>query len=1246
MTQRSVGEPGGGRPEPVHGNVIHGGHFHAPVIQAQEIDQLVVEQRLSRRDYLFVALTAVTLLAMGVFLGTGGGELGPGPTARWAALGCVALAPVLVIALVVHRRRQLRRLYLQVPEPTLRQAAEALAKTLTRQYAQEVAHSRVNDPKPITVRWRPAETSLSDHRATYAAGAEDITLDGEFAQIEQQFSRLPRGRLVVLGAPGSGKSVLVLQLARRLLQSRAPKRTSKRTSSKRTADQPVPVVLPLSSWNPRLDPSLWWWAAGTLAEAQPAAFEKSRAPSRAVAHQLITSGLVLPILDGFDELPRRARAEALRQLRNSLTDDGQFVLTSRIAAYTETVEEADLRLPGTAAIELSPLTVADVQKYLPDSSRPGANGRTKWHPVMARLADPLDDDPAVRLLRTVLRTPLMVSLARTAYSDTTADPADLLHPGEFRSAHDLQRHLLGAFVDAVYAPHSTAVPGQGPNWTPVQARRWLAGLARRQQRTGDQDIAWWRMDRLVPRRARMLLSLPMPPLLALAVGVAGVPRAEDALRLPLPMPLVVLIGGLGALIADWCVTSDADLPVPQRIRRPRADEVRAALRRPVWAVPLGLGGLVIAGLWTVQVAWGGAGTITTVVVWTAIALFVLLLALRNALRLPADPESRDPLTLLHEDRHATLTLALFSLPGSPYPLRAHKFLLGAVLAAVLLWGLLRGQEAMGLPEWGTALVAVLAAVGVWSCAVSAWGRFGATRLWLSVGGQLPRDLSRFLQDAHQRGVLRQTGGYYRFRHLELQNELASWAGESGASASGASASWASDRRTPGGAVDEAEDRPDPERAGLARRRVQLQESVVTGLGMSTALFAAFVLLTGALSGPASVGPVATLRTACELLTPHDLRPALQDPAVIASRGNDSRDIRAPKTITWGYPHPSNSVSSCVLAEQAPFRPETTVTVAVGLFAARAAGGTSSEGAEQWLRQNIGLGHVVRKRLGDSAFVGEGQAIRSVPDPVAEYPSSSPFLPMGVARARVANAVVAVDISQEFSTPARLRQMAEILARTVLHRAGLTGTTPPGQPALKDVPQQKLAERSRFGLYRRVPVRRLEGAVWQGEERSTISLFDISYGNWMPLRVPRGMECTYPREDEEHDNEDSVRCTSGKARYRTQLDLVVYDCDDVCTARDRSVFYSRRPDQRPDSWPRHDPYTRYQRAQSGDREAVYLVRSLRTWLRFGKQRIPEDHFLWLRVTSSVDGGRVAEKVVNDAFSQLLPREERDGRDGEG
>lgn len=55
---------------------------------------------------------------------------------------------------------------------------------------------------------------------------------------------------------------------------------------------------------------------------------------------------------------------------------------------------------------------------------------------------------------------------------------------------------------------------------------------------------------------------------------------------------------------------------------------------------------------------------------------------------------------------------------------------------------------------------------------SAWTRWLIARIWLFGNRRVPWRLLMFLEDAHRRGMLRQSGAAYQFRHLELQRSLA------------------------------------------------------------------------------------------------------------------------------------------------------------------------------------------------------------------------------------------------------------------------------------------------------------------------------------------------------------------------------------------------------------------------------------------------------------------------------------------
>jgi len=62
---------------------------------------------------------------------------------------------------------------------------------------------------------------------------------------------------------------------------------------------------------------------------------------------------------------------------------------------------------------------------------------------------------------------------------------------------------------------------------------------------------------------------------------------------------------------------------------------------------------------------------------------------------------------------------------------------------------------------------------VFGCLQAAWGKYTIARYWLALRRQIPWRLMKFLADAHEkRGVLRQVGAVYQFRHADLQRHLA------------------------------------------------------------------------------------------------------------------------------------------------------------------------------------------------------------------------------------------------------------------------------------------------------------------------------------------------------------------------------------------------------------------------------------------------------------------------------------------
>ncbi len=114
-------------------------------------------------------------------------------------------------------------------------------------------------------------------------------------------------------------------------------------------------------------------------------------------------------------------------------------------------------------------------------------------------------------------------------------------------------------------------------------------------------------------------------------------------------------------------------------------------------------------------------------------------------------EAVNPRAVLRRDRE--IMLVLTPLVGLP---------LG--LVAGLLFGLTGGL-------WLGLGLASLLGLAV-AASETRWMSYQLTRTWLATRHRLPWPLMGFFADAHRRGVLRQAGAVYQFRHIELQHRLA------------------------------------------------------------------------------------------------------------------------------------------------------------------------------------------------------------------------------------------------------------------------------------------------------------------------------------------------------------------------------------------------------------------------------------------------------------------------------------------
>lgn len=625
---------------------------------------------------------------------------------------------------------------------TLPAIADQLAIAVRRQWEDEAALRRLNDPYPLPVRWAPASSTLVDdwgslvRLATSGAGwppaAQPVAwatgpggLGGGDAELVGLFDQVPTGRLVVLGEPGAGKTILIVRLVLGLL-----------AEGRRASGGPVPVLVTLASWNPR-EQTLYQWLEQRLAADYPGLAEPAPGGiggSRARA--LLDAGLILPVLDGLDEIPDPVRGATIARINDALRPGQRVVLSSRTVDYQQAISppgRPEIRLTGATGIELRPLDVAVVADYLRGSAG-GPAGVARWDPLLAAWPPPVAQ---------ALTTPLMASLARTIYNPRPGEPplaagtpVELLDPTRFPTSTAVAEHLFDAFIAAAYRPHPDRA--QRCPWPAADAERWLIFLARHLEHLGTPDLAWWQLSHAQPPWQRRLLTMLVAWLVAgLAFGLV--------FGLVFGLINGLIYGFAAGLAVGLAGRLTGGVQPPRRAIRWRAPSVARLT-----------GGLVLTFVLTfvLTVVLPTVLLGVIVIVLPFVLPFVLVFVITGV---PADlAEAASSASILRLDRAAFRSLVI---------------VIGLVvgLAVGLPFGL-AGGLGVGL---GFGLAVGLAGGLAVGLGQTAWGAFVLTRVWLAARGRIPFDLMAFLADAHEkRGVLRQVGAVYQFRHIELQRRLA------------------------------------------------------------------------------------------------------------------------------------------------------------------------------------------------------------------------------------------------------------------------------------------------------------------------------------------------------------------------------------------------------------------------------------------------------------------------------------------
>ncbi|WP_275559929.1 NACHT domain-containing protein [Streptomyces sp. 5-6(2022)] len=354
----------------------------------------------------------------------------------------------------------------------LERAADQLRKDVLSRARHAVARLELQRPTLIETPWRGTSRPVQPSHDVLGIAPEE--LKGTVTQVADTCRRLRLHQLVVLGEPGTGKSVAALQLVHEMAEKPHP-------------GDPVPVLMSLSSWRPAI--SMREWILRQIKQNSPRLTSRRRFGADA-AGGLFDAGKVMPVLDGVDELPEPLRARAIEAVDKEIRDGCWLLVTCRGDEYVAACR-AGSHLTRAAVVELEDVKAKAAIAYL---TRSKLSGDDRWNVVF----DAMRAEPGSMLART-MSSPLMLYLARTTYRARLTEPGELV--SKMHSQEDIEDTLLDRYLPAVYAEDP---PGR---YKEALAKRYLMLMARQMRRDGTVDFAWWQIN-----------ARPTGPLVGLAFG--------------------------------------------------------------------------------------------------------------------------------------------------------------------------------------------------------------------------------------------------------------------------------------------------------------------------------------------------------------------------------------------------------------------------------------------------------------------------------------------------------------------------------------------------------------------------------------------------------------------------------------------------------------------------------------------------------------------------------------------------------
>ncbi len=242
------------------------------------------------------------------------------------------------------------------------------------------------------------------------------------------------GRLLILGEPGSGKTITLLNLANLLIYR-----------ARADSEYPLPVVFNLASWAEKQQPLAAW----LIDELE----KKYRVP-KSLGRYWVEKRELLLLLDGLDEVREDVRGKCIEAINAYCGGIVKAVVCSRYEEYKAAISD-QMKLAAWGVIRLKPLSKDNVFKRLTKLNE-------KAKPVKKALEEDMD-------LLKLAQTPLLLNVMLMAYGGEGGESQ-----AREGTIEDKRSRLFDRYIRRVLLEHRT----EKHLWPPSKVMTWVRWIAK------------------------------------------------------------------------------------------------------------------------------------------------------------------------------------------------------------------------------------------------------------------------------------------------------------------------------------------------------------------------------------------------------------------------------------------------------------------------------------------------------------------------------------------------------------------------------------------------------------------------------------------------------------------------------------------------------------------------------------------------------------------------------------------------